>query len=301
MNAQESHLTVDGGVRLFCQRVGDGQSALLIPNAVYLFEDFQRLAAGRTVIFHDLRNRGRSDAVTDATKLSLGIHHDVEDLDAVRRHFGLEKVDLLGHSYVGMTVALYAMKYSEHVNRVVQIGPIQPVAGKQYPAHLTGADATMAEVFAKLGQLQMERGTDPRELCRKFWAVMRVFNVGDAADAGKLHWEPCDLPNELNFMECWNAHVQPSIQKLGLGAEQFAKVKAPVLTIHGARDRSAPYGGGREWAMVLPNARLLTIPKAAHVPWIEEPERVFGAIATFLDGAWLEGVEKVAALEPATT
>jgi pimeloyl-ACP methyl ester carboxylesterase len=38
----------------------------------------------------------------------------------------------------------------------------------------------------------------------------------------------------------------------------------PVLTIHGTKDRNAPYGSGREWAFNLPNARLLTIKGGAH-------------------------------------
>src|SRR5437667_10930358 len=39
------------------------------------------------------------------------------------------------------------------------------------------------------------------------------------------------------------------------------------LTVHGTKDRSSPYGGGREWALMLPNARLLTIENVAHAPW----------------------------------
>src|SRR5690348_4430367 len=297
MSQNGLYVTTTDEVRLFCRCVGESPKALLIPSAVYLFDDFRQLAAHRTIIFFDLRNRGRSDAVSDETKLAMGIHNDVEDLEAVRRHFGFEKVDVLGHSYVGLTVVLYAMKYPERINRVVQIGPIQPVSGRKYPAHLSGADATLAEVLSKFAQLQVEPGADPRQLCRKFWALLRILYVVDATDAGKLHWEPCDLANELNFMRYWNAHVLPSIQKLKLGAEDFARVQAPVLTIHGAKDRSAPYGGGREWAMLLPNARLLTIAKAAHVPWIEEPETVFGSIATFLDGTWPPTAEKVNALD----
>ncbi|SPF55156.1 hypothetical protein SBA4_6990001 [Candidatus Sulfopaludibacter sp. SbA4] len=44
---------------------------------------------------------------------------------------------------------------------------------------------------------------------------------------------------------------------------------------------------------MLPDARLVTVDDAAHVPWIEGPEKVFGSIRTFLDGAWPEGAEKV--------
>jgi 2-hydroxy-6-oxonona-2,4-dienedioate hydrolase len=60
----------------------------------------------------------------------------------------------------------------------------------------------------------------------------------------------------------------------------------PVLTIHGRKDRSAPYGGGQDWVSRLPDARLLTVENAGHAPWIEQPATVFGAIATFLSGRW---------------
>ena len=87
-----------------------------------------------------------------------------------------------------------------------------------------------------------------------------------------------------NVMKHLKENILPSIQNLNLSAEEVAKVNAPVLTIHGTRDRQAPYGGGREWVLMLPNARLVTIENAAHVPWIEAPARVFGSIKTFLDG-----------------
>jgi len=48
---------------------------------------------------------------------------------------------------------------------------------------------------------------------------------------------------------------------------------------------------------MLPNARLVTVENAAHVPWIEAPERVFGSIERFLDGAWPESGEDVKSLE----
>ena len=89
-------------------------------------------------------------------------------------------------------------------------------------------------------------------------------------------------------------------EKLGT-AEKFtsadlANVQVPVLGVHGTKDRSAAYGGGREWALLLPNARLLTIENAAHAPWIEAPRTVPGAIQTFLEGEWPEGAEKIESL-----
>lgn len=294
----EGFVTAEDGVRLFFRKVGNSPNAVIIPNAVHMFDSFQNLAADRTLIFFDLRNRGGSDSVSDRSKLVRGIHQDTDDLDAVRRHFGIDQTDVVGHSYVGLTVILYALKYPAHVRRVVQIGPVQANARTQYPAHLTCADATLAEFLEQMTKLQKESQLeDPREICKKFWAQARVLCVANRADADKIHWTPCEYPNEVGFMKHWIENILPSIQGLELTPEEISKVKAPVLTIHGTRDRQSPYGAGREWALVLPDARLVTVENAAHVPWIEAPEKVFGCIRTFLDGSWPEQAEVVEFLD----
>jgi pimeloyl-ACP methyl ester carboxylesterase len=63
------------------------------------------------------------------------------------------------------------------------------------------------------------------------------------------------------------------------------------------KDRNSPYGSGREWAMTLPNARLLTIKDAAHQAWVDAPEVIFPATNAFLNGKWPEKVEKVTTLD----
>ena len=298
MAASEGYLTTEDGVRLFFQKVGSDPKIVMIPNGLYFFDEFARFSGTRTLIFYDVRNRGRSDSVTGPAK-ARGIAQDVEDLDAMRRHFGIDRMDLIGHSYIGLMIGLYAMKYPQRVNRVVQIGPMPYSAGKQYPTHLTGdADGVLAQVFTRLAQLQKEmEKEDPEERCKKFWSVLRRIYVTDAADAEKIDWGRCELANERNFMRYWTETVFPSIQKLNITAEDFAKAQAPVMIVHGTRDRSAPYGGARDWAMMLPNARLLTVENAAHAPWIESPEQVFSAIDTFLAGAWPTQTEKVKSLE----
>ena len=296
MQIDEGYITSGDGVRLFFRQVGSGAKPVVIPNGFHLAGDFERLSDGRTMIVYDLRNRGWSDQVSDPSKLTGGIHNDVDDLEAVRRHFGISRVDLIGHSYLGLMVILYTLKYPECVNRVVQIGPMQPRAGKQYPAHLMCADSTLTEVSSKLGELQKQRESmDPAEFCKKFWDILRVMYVSNLADAGRINWGRCELANERNFMKYWGESVFPSIRELKF--EEVSKTQAVVLTIHGMKDRSAPYGGGREWAMMLPNARLVSVENAGHAPWVEAEELVFGAIEQFLGGRWPEGAEKVVSMD----
>jgi hypothetical protein len=101
VESTQGYVLTDDGVRLFFETVGTGAQRVVIPNGFYLVDDFKPLADGRTLIFYDVRKRGRSEAVTDLSKLARGIHNDVDDLEAVRRHFGLDKLNLIGHSYMG--------------------------------------------------------------------------------------------------------------------------------------------------------------------------------------------------------
>jgi proline iminopeptidase len=294
MRPSEGYITTADGVRLFFQSWGSSAEICLIPNGLHLVGDFERLAAGRTLIAYDVRNRGRSDLVSDPAALARGIDQDVDDLESVRRHFGISRLNLIGHSYMGTMVVLYALKYPDRVNRVVQIGAVQPYAGREYPAHLSGADATRAEVLARLAHLQTEpRPEDPEEACRRFWSVLKPIYVTDPADVSRVRWERCDLPNERNFMKIWTGSILPSLQRLKLTADDVAPITAPVLIVHGARDRSAPYGGGRDWALILPNARLVTVDNGGHGPWIEAPDLVFASIRTFLDGEWPQAAERL--------
>ena len=125
----EGYVKTDDGLRLWFQTVGSGPQVVVLPNGFHLLEDFSCLAPGRTLVFYDVRNRGRSDTVSDPALLERGIHNDVDDLDAVRRHFGLDRFALIGHSYMGLMVVLYAMKYPARVDRIVQIGAMGPTTG----------------------------------------------------------------------------------------------------------------------------------------------------------------------------
>jgi len=282
-----TYITIDNGVRLCCETRGSGPP-VVIPNGIIYLDDLAALADGHTLIAYDPRNRGRSDQTADG-----GITRDVEDVEAVRRYFDIGHLNLVGHSYVGLLVALYAMRYPSHVSRVVQIGPMEPVAGRQYPPELSNNDGLAGQIFARLGQLYQSRTTETdEEICRKAWVILGALYVTDPKDAARINWGRCELANERAFMMYWTRRMMPSIQSLRI-PDEASKLTAPVLTIHGTKDRNAAYGAGRDWAAMLPYARLVTVKGAAHAPWIEAPEKVLGAMKTFLAGSWPECAEKV--------
>lgn len=289
------------GTRLYYRKVGDGPESVILPADLFLHPAFDRLAPGRTLLYYDMRNRGQSDSVR--ADCALSIQQDVLDLEAVRAHFQLESADLVGFSYLGLMVVMYANEYPQHVRRIVQLGPVPLQLDKEYPEGLRAGDYFAAMDSAGLAELRRleaggYRAAYPREYCLRDGAVKRPALVGDPSHVSRLNQDLCDKPNE------WPIHLAghfarhfASVQALALDPAVFAGIDKPVLTVHGALDRNAAYGGGRDWAMTLPNARLLTVEDGAHCAWADDPDLVFGAIDTFLRGSWPDAAEKVTQLE----
>jgi pimeloyl-ACP methyl ester carboxylesterase len=288
------------GVRLYYERIGTGGPTLIVPGRLFLARELAPLARRHTLILYDMRNRGRSSRVEDGSLLT--IQKDVEDLEAVRRHFGVERFVPLGYSYLGFMVVLYAMEHPERVERLVQLGPVPRKFGTEYPASLTHRDSAPVVDPVAAARLDSLRRTGwartrPREYCEESHRVFSVRLVGRRDRAAGL-MSPCDMENEWPVnLERHFAHHFGAVQKLDVPREAVARVRAPTLTIHGTWDRNAPYAAGREWAMTLPGARLLTVEGAAHQVVLDAPEIVLGGIEEFLAGRWPRDAERVTRLE----
>lgn len=279
----DSLVSMPDGIRLFTRTVdtapdAPGRPTLLVPNGVIYLDDFAPLARTHRLVAYDLRNRGASDADPGAR----GIPGDVADLEHLRAALGLDRCATLGHSYVGAVVARHAMLHPGAVRRVVMIGAPPPDAAATYPPELAYADGVLPAAFAALGRLHQARAElAPEAFFRAAWEVLRPAYVADPAHAARLRWDRSELPNERAFLAYWTSIVQPSLQALRLAPADLAALTAPVLVVHGRRDRNAPFGAALDWVARLPAAQLLEAPDAAHAPWIEDPA-VLPAIAAFL-------------------
>jgi len=295
--ANAEYATSDDGVRLYYHVVGSAGPVVLVPAGLFLERDFAQLARGRKLVFYDMRNRGRSDRVTDSTRITL--QHDLRDLEAVRRQVQAERVSLIGWSYLGLMVMRYAVEHPERIERVIQIGPIPRQYGTEYPASLRASDSipvpdsTTRAMLTQMHQAGLPR-RDPQAYCEREYQILRVRLVGNPKVAGRVP-DLCAMPNEWpTVLDRHFRWLFRSIQREDdAGWGSYAQLTAPVLTIHGTQDRNAPYGGGREWAARLPDGRLLTVPGGGHMVWLDAPQVVFPAIDTFLKGSWPRNAVRV--------
>jgi len=281
----EAWVNVEPGVRLYVRMVGQGTDTVIVPGAAYLARDFARLAKGRTLVFYDPRGRGGSDLVLDRAR--LGIEREIEDLEAVRAHSGVGRVSVVGWSYLGAMVALYAAKHPEHVDRVVQIGPAAPRSQTATVDEQRGTVPNQKDLDY-LEKLRQE-GTpaqDPVGYCRNWLKLQMLPSMMGRPEAlSGSSMDPCIYSNEWpdrifrTFGAVWPPN-QPD-RKWDF-TRQAAQVSAPVLILHGTRDPAAPVEGGRDWAAHLAKARLFELEGVGHLPWLEAPDRFFAEVEAFL-------------------
>src|SRR5512139_3682374 len=111
-SAEEGYFTGSDGNRPFYRKLGTGR-----PPLVYLHGgpinmndggyEIDRLGRGRTLLMFDQRSGGRSELVEDG-RLQFNLF--VADVEALRLHFGLEKMILVGQSFGTDVASNYAVQ-----------------------------------------------------------------------------------------------------------------------------------------------------------------------------------------------
>jgi proline iminopeptidase len=255
--------------------------------------EWDSLATGRTLIAFDQRSGGRSQLVADSAKLSAEYY--VRDLEALRVHFGLERMTLIGQSWGAMLAAMYTMKYPDRVERLLLLSPGSPTRAF-LRQRVEKTDAVVGAVgVARIAELAQEMARAPDStigaLCRERYALIFRAYLKDVTALSRMRVGYCDgSPAALR-------HELGAMDHLGLGEYDFlpqlAKMHMPALVVEGA-DTQVPLDATRAWAAALPNARLLLIQGAHHILYLEgDPPRTTQLLRAFLDGAWPEGAEVV--------
>lgn len=290
------------GVRLFYRKVGTGMNLIVLlhggpgsnMNAVWL--DLEPLANKRTILMYDQRGGGRSEIIKDANKLKYTDH--IRDLEAVRRHLGLERMVLVGESWGAGLAALYAMEHPTRVSRLLLLGPLPPSRALM-TRRFEKTDERM-DFSKRLAEFRraLPAARDPIALCREFFLAYRAALFFDQAAASKRRGSSCDAPPEgvRNYMVVNDATFG------SLGDYDFVpklrQLRIPTLIVEG--EQSIPtLDSAHTWAEAMPNARLLLIPNSGHFPQVEQPSIFFAAVDRFLSGGWpkTKGIKRKAVIK----
>jgi proline iminopeptidase len=281
---RQGSLEVEPGIRIACGLRGSGAPALLVPNGSWVAGPLEPLGRGRAIATYALRGRGRSGPVEDRSR--LGISFDVSDLEAVRRHLGLERPVVVGHSYASAVALLHALEHPGSVAGLVLVGAF---AARRDPWH-TGETPTLGEMIrppgsTRLGALRAGKvhRTDPRAYAREWYRhYLLPQQVARRENVDLVPLDACDLPNEFpeRWIPDWLERVYPSLGDWDW-RPRLPALEVPVLLVWGETDRGPPEVE-QEWLSGLPRGEMLVVPGAGHWPFCENPDVFFPAVERFL-------------------
>jgi proline iminopeptidase len=268
------------GVRLYTRRVGDGPPVVVLhggPGAHhdYLLPQYDRLARRRSLLYYDQRGGGRSPVPRE---VPVGWREHVSDLDALRDHWDLERVTLLGYSWGGLLAVLYALEHPRRVERLAFVSPA-PVTAAWRDEFERRLAARMAQPWigrsrAELTASDLAR-TDPEKYRRLAFALSVAGYFHDPRRASEL--TPFRV-TERSQRAVWESLGNYDLRKR---IEQtFPDGTAPPsLVVHGIYD-PMPLEAARETAALL-HARVIELP-TGHAPHVEATEEFVQALDGFL-------------------
>jgi proline iminopeptidase len=299
--SSDGYFAADDGVWLYYRTIGAHADTIVVVHGNpghhmnYLLPDLLPLARGRTLLFYDQRGGGRSQPVADMAALA----HDrqISDVEALRRHFRMERLALLAHSGGAVLAASYAARHPQRVARMMLVAA-PPPAPDAYRAQTMERFLPRLDSAAYAHLLALDRSLatspDPAAVCLDIMRAMLVAPVYFATEAGarRFRGDFCDAPDEaLRTSARRRDVIGRSRAELDLSAD-LPHITAPVLVVHGEED-AIPLDAARQWARHLGDARLLVIPGADHYPHAERPKRFFPAAERFFDGRWPRAAEQI--------
>jgi proline iminopeptidase len=291
---REGFIKADDGVQLYYRILGTGSEPVVLIHggpgltSDYLADDLVPMARNHSLLVYDQRGIGRSTLVRDST--ALAAQRYVEDLEAIRKHLGLQQLTLLGHSWGAAPAALYAMQYPERVRRMILVGTIpaeRSALVSAFQAMAAARDSTTLRRMAELSRIRQANPADPTA-CREYYHLWFTPFFGNAEARQRMKGNVCaGSPASLE-----NKQYVDRFTFASLGSwdwlTSLKTTAVPTLIIHGELD-PLPIESARQWAAAMPNARLLELRGIGHFPYVEAPEAFFAAVDRFLEGDWPEG------------
>jgi len=129
-------------------------------------------------------------------------------------------------------------------------------------------------------------GKPSREGSRKFWGQLLVVHPerlsDELLDVDVAHMRR----NVESILGLLGSLIGPRGIRRGLVlGERWSALEVPTLLLLGVSDAFVTSGMAKAWASIAgrnPRVRIVHVPGAGHVPWMDEPDRVLLEVERFL-------------------
>jgi len=224
------------------------------------------------LVYFDHRGQGRS---ARGAKETYTLDNNVEDMEALRQHLGLDQIVVIGASYGGMVALTYASRYPQHVSHLVAIVTVPDYRFLKRAKEILAERGTKAQ--KTIAQRLWDGNFENEEQLREYFTVMRsLYSITYDPDSPQKAWDRAILsPDAINvafggFLRTYDIR------------SELPKITAPTLVIGARHDWICPPEFSEEIASAIPNADLRIFEHSGHSIRADEPEALLDAIVGFI-------------------
>ncbi len=299
---------VDDDVSLYFTKSGQGEVVLTLHGgpgfpSTENWKGLDLLAHEYAIYYYHQRGSGLSTRPVDRFESKnyyqnmtemidkLGIEQQIADVERIRTILGVEKLNIIGHSFGGFIGALYAMEFPQNVDKLVLVSP----ANMLVMPHVTENDL--------YSQVEKSLNDSEREEFRAF--MKDYFNYGKIFE--KSEKELTDMNNRfgqyyIGAMDGSESNIDvPDVKKgydngwmthaifFSLGRKydmrnELKRISCPVLLIHGENDKAMDSDAINTYRDNLPGVVFETISDGGHNSFDDQPEEFARIVGEFLAG-----------------
>jgi proline iminopeptidase len=269
--------------------MGRGEPVLILsggPGApsVYLEPVYLELARHARAILLDQRGTGRS-ALRRIDSTTVTLHLAVEDIEALRKRLGVERLTLLGHSWGGQLAMAYTVAHPARVRALVLVGSAGAGPGlgnqiaKKLKARLTPLDVESIHYWA--GQIG-----NPRLNSRALRALKR-FNTYAYMYDRRLIEERLKYVTDAELYSQTGALMTRDLSRIGFDVRaDLARIghdaKRPAVAIFYGEVDAIGEVSAPQIEAAFPSAIVRVFPHSGHYPWIEAPGGFYRELNAFI-------------------
>jgi proline iminopeptidase len=285
------------GVLIYFLALGKGSPLVIVhggPGAShdYFLPYLLPLARNHRLIFIDERGSGRSQRLQDLSQYT--VEAMVEDLEDVRVALNLGKIDLLGHSYGGVLVQAYALRYQQNLNHLI-LGSTFASTREMNQVLAREKSQMPPEKLKRLNELEAaglfgkgeiwEHGRYPAEYANLAWGPGYFpFLYGARPDP---NYDPAGQDTTTSwelYRTMWGEHGEfvidgnlKSVEYL----DRLSTIHVPTLVMAGDHDESDP-AMSREMNAKIAGSKLVILPNSGHMNFVDQPDFYQKTVEEFL-------------------
>ncbi|MGW8760908.1 alpha/beta fold hydrolase [Streptomyces sp. NPDC055815] len=277
-------LTSYDGTTLAFRSLGDGPPLLCLPGgpgrAAEYLGDLGGLSAHRTLILPDTRGTGASAMPADLA--TCRVDRLVADVEALRHHLGLDRVDLLGHSAGGSLAMLYAAAHPDRLTSLTLVTPsfaavgLPSDTGEQEVIAARAAEPWHAEAAAAHRHMKTAK-TFAEAAPYRFAFEPLMYGRWD--QAARAHAAADSAQRALPVSEHFYKDYTPDTEEL---RRRLGALSCPVLLLAGERDLWPTARSAADAASLFPHVTLTVQPGAGHYPWLDDARAFTAAVEGFV-------------------